>query len=369
MANDFFSRVATDGRARTGTLRLAHGLVHTPAFMPVGSQGTVKGILPDQLAELGVEMILANSYHLRLRPGLAVIEQSGGLHRFMGWPRPVLTDSGGFQIFSLATLCDVSDDAVTFRSHIDGNLEVVTPEDAVRSQEIMGSDIAMVLDECPPYPCERRHAERAVDRTLAWAERSLRARSRGDQPLFAIVQGSIWPELRRQAAESLTAMPFPGYAIGGVSVGESRQERRDTVEQCGELLPPEKPRYLMGVGEPEDVLPAIAAGVDLFDCVIPTRCGRNRRLYTRDGPVSLSNARFRLDTGPLEADCRCPACARFSAAYLHHLYGRDEMLGPILGTLHNISFFQRLFESARRAIAEGRFHAFQAEFLERFTRP
>jgi queuine tRNA-ribosyltransferase len=359
---------ATDGRARRGTLTLPHGTVATPVLMPVGSQGTVKGVLPEQLEGLGVEMLLANSYHLRLRPGLELIERSGGLHRFMGWPRPILTDSGGYQIFSLASLCRVSDDGVRFRSHIDGSLHVLTPEDAVTGQEILGSDVAMVLDEFPPYPCEKRDAERAVERTLRWAERSLEAHRREDQALFAIVQGGVWPDLRQVCAERLTALPFPGYAIGGVSVGEEREQKQEVVRVSCELLPPDRPRYLMGVGEPEDLLPAIACGVDLFDCVIPTRCGRNRRLYTWDGPVNLGNARFRDAVAPLEPECSCPACSRFSAAYLHHLYTRDEMLGPILGTLHNLSFFQRLFAAVRAAISQGRFSAFAEEFLDRFKR-
>jgi queuine tRNA-ribosyltransferase len=358
---------ARDGAARAGVLHLAHGPVHTPALMPVGSQGTVKGILPAQLEELGVEMLLANSYHLRLRPGLDLIDGAGGLHRFMGWHRPILTDSGGFQVFSLASLCEVSDRGVRFRSHIDGSLHELTPEDTVEGQERLGSDIAMVLDEVPGFPCERARAERAVERTLCWAERSLAARRRGDRALYAIVQGGVWPELRRRCAETLCAMPFPGYAIGGISVGESREEKRAAVEVCASLLPDSKPRYLMGIGEPEDLLPAIAAGVDLFDCVIPTRCGRNKRIYTARGPVNLANARFRADFGPIEEGCLCPACSRFSAAYLHHLYGRDEMLGPILGTLHNLAFFQRLCAAARRAITEGRFGSFQEEFLAKFA--
>ena len=359
---------AEDARARTGLLTLPHGSVETPVLMPVGSQGTVKGILPDQLLDLDVEMILANSYHLRLRPGLDLIERAGGLHRFMGWSRPILTDSGGYQIFSLASLCQISDEGVQFRSHIDGGLHSLTPEDTVRGQEILGVDVAMVLDEFPAYPCEKAVAEGAVERTLAWAERSLAAQTREDQALFAIVQGSVWPDLREGCAEQLTAMSFPGYAIGGVSVGEDRNQKQEVVQTCCNRLPREKPRYLMGIGEPEDLLPAIAAGVDLFDCVIPTRCARNKRLYTWNGPVNLSNARFRDQLSPLEETCSCPACSRFSAAYLHHLYSRNEMLGPILGTLHNICFFQRLFRAVRKAIREGRYALFQEEFLAGFRR-
>jgi queuine tRNA-ribosyltransferase len=233
---------------------------------------------------------------------------------------------------------------------------------------VLGSDVAMVLDEVPGFPCEKAVAERAVERTLLWAQRSLAARTREDRAVFAIIQGSVWPDLRERCAERLVTLPFPGYAIGGVSVGEDRNQKREVVQHCCRIVPETKPRYLMGVGEPEDVLPAIAAGVDLFDCVIPTRCGRNKRLYTWGGPVNLANARFRALTGPLEADCPCPACTRFSAAYLHHLYSRDEMLGPILGTIHNLSFFQRLFSAARQSVAAGTFSAFQRDFLAGFKR-
>ncbi len=366
---ELFTITARDGDARAAVLRLAHGSAATPVLMPVASQGTVKGVLAEQLAALGVEMILANSFHLLVRPGLDVIEQAGGLHRFMGWDRPILTDSGGFQIFSLAKLCKVGEEGVRFQSHVDGAVRFLSPEDAVRCQERLGSDIAMVLDEFPGYPCEKDAAERATARTLRWAERCLAARSREDQALFAILQGSVWPDLRASCAERLAAMPFPGYAIGGLSVGEDRPTRTAVVKASAAALPEDRPRYAMGVGEPEDILPMVASGVDLFDCVIPTRCGRNGRLYTFAGTANIRNSRFRLQMTALEEGCPCPCCARTPAAYLHHLYNRDEMLGPILGTLHNLCFFQRFFARIREAIAARRFAAFAGEFLEGFARP
>ena len=368
MLDNIFCIDARDGAARTGTLRLPHGEVSTPHLMPVGSQGTVKGILPGALRDLGVEMLLANSYHLLLRPGVDLIERAGGLHRFMGWERPILTDSGGFQVFSLGSLCKVAEKGVAFQSHIDGAMQFLGPEEAVRCQERLGSDVAMVLDEFPGYPCEETAARDAVERTLRWAARCLEAHAREDQALFAIVQGSVWPELRAECARRLADLPFAGYAIGGVSVGEERPLRVQAVEASAPELPAGKPRYLMGVGEPEDILPAVAAGVDLFDCVIPTRCGRNGRIYTWGGRRNIRNACFRTRLEPLEDDCMCPACRGFTAAYLHHLYMRDEMLGPILGTLHNLCFFQRLFGAVRAAIEDGRFDRFRAQFLAEFTR-
>ncbi|HNR99889.1 MAG TPA: tRNA guanosine(34) transglycosylase Tgt [Planctomycetota bacterium] len=366
---ELFTITARDGDARAGSLRLTHGDAATPVLMPVASQATVKGVLAEQLADLGFELILANSFHLLVRPGLDVIEQAGGLHRFMGWDRPILTDSGGFQLFSLASLCKIVEEGVHFQSHVDGAVRFLSPEDAVRCQERLGSDIAMVLDEFPGYPCEKDAAERAAARTLRWAERCLAARTRGDQALFAILQGSVWPDLRASCAEKLAAMPFPGYAIGGLSVGEDRPTRAAVVKASAAALPEDRPRYAMGIGEPEDILPMVAAGVDLFDCVIPTRCGRNGRLYTFAGTVNIRNARFRGQAAPLEEGCPCPGCARTPAAYLHHLYSRDEMLGPILGTLHNLCFFQRFFARLRAAIAAGRFAAYAAEFLAGFARP
>ncbi len=362
-----FHIASVDGAARTGRLTLSHGTVHTPVLLPVGSQGTVKGIVPSLLEELEVEMLLANSYHLTLRPGLELLERCGGLHRFMGWKRPILTDSGGFQVFSLASLGKVSDAGVQFRSHIDGSPHFLSPESAVKAQERIGSDIAMVLDQFPAWPCTREEAEAAVKRTILWADRGLEAHSRPDQALFAIVQGSVWPELRRRCAEALIKRPFPGYAIGGVSVGEDRSYRKEEVASCCEVLPVDKPRYVMGVGEPEDLLPAVACGVDLFDCVIPTRCGRNGRLYTWEGTVNIRNSRFRDQFSPLEEDCPCYACRHTSAAYLHHLFQRNEMLGPVLATLHNIAFFQRLFEAIRSAIERQEFMRFHDSFLAAFT--
>lgn len=367
-----FTILAEDGQARTGRLHLPHGTVRTPVLMPVGSQGTVKGILPRELHDLDVDMILANSYHLTLRPGLEILEKFGGLHGFMHWPKPILTDSGGFQLFSLAGLTKINDEGVHFQSHIDGSTHFLTPENVIKAQQVIGSDIAMVLDQFPGYPCEKTDAEAAVARTLLWAEISRQVAADAvqadvEQVVFAIVQGSIWPDLRIQCAQALTSMDFPGYAIGGVSVGEKRSERKVEVTTCCDVLPKEKPRYLMGVGEPEDLLPAVAAGVDMFDCVIPTRCGRNGRLYTKLGTVNIRNARFRESTAPIEQDCRCPACTHYSGAYLHHLYSRNEMLGPVLGSLHNISFFQTLFQDIRQAIENHTFSDFHNSWLARFS--
>jgi queuine tRNA-ribosyltransferase len=361
-----FEILHTDGAARAGRLRTPHGTVETPVFMAVGTQATVKGLTPQQLADAGVQVVLGNTYHLALRPGDELIAALGGLHRFMGWDRPILTDSGGFQLYSLAASRKIDDRAAVFRSHIDGALFELTPERAVLIQENLGSDIAMCLDECPPFDTPPEYRREAVRRTLHWAERCRAAHRRPDQALFAIVQGGTDLGLRAACAEGLKALDFPGYALGGFSVGETPAQMVAALGPTAALLPADRPRYLMGVGRPEDLLSAVAAGVDMFDCVLPTRNGRNASAFTAAGPVKLRNACHKRDPAPLESGCTCYTCRTFSRAYLHHLFLADEMLGPTLLSLHNVAFYSRLLAEARRAIAEGRYAAFCALSLARW---
>jgi queuine tRNA-ribosyltransferase len=332
--------------------------------MPVGTQATVKGITPDQLAATGTRMILANTFHLALRPGEAVVAGAGGLHRFMGWDRPILTDSGGFQVFSLAARNRVSDVGVTFRSHIDGSLLELTPERATAIQEALGADVAMCLDHCPSLPATREAIADAVRRTIAWARRCKEGHARADQALFGIVQGGPHADLRAECAEALLDMDFDGYAVGGVSVGEGRDEIRQALAVTTHLLPDDRPRYLMGVGRPQDILEAVATGIDLFDCVMPTRNGRNATCFTDAGLVKLRNAIHRNDYRPLEEGCDCLACRRFSRSYLRHLFLAKEMLGPILASIHNVTYLQRLTRRIREAISMGRFVQLRLELLE-----
>ncbi len=332
--------------------------------MPVGTQATVKGVTPDHLRGCGTEMVLANTYHLALRPGSEVVAALGGLHPFMGWDGPILTDSGGFQVFSLAARAKITDSGATFRSHIDGRLLELTPERAVAIQEQLGADVAMCLDHCPALPASRTTIEAAVDRTIHWAERCKRAHRRPDQALFGIVQGGDHGDLRARCAEALRALEFDGYAVGGVSVGESREDVRKALLDTTHLLPADRPRYLMGVGRPQDILDAVATGIDLFDCVLPTRNGRNATCLTARGPVKLRNAAHRLDPRPVEEGCECFTCLRFSRAYLRHLFLAKEMLGPTLASIHNIAYLHRLTRSVREAISAGRFVQLRAEVLE-----
>jgi queuine tRNA-ribosyltransferase len=364
-----FTLLSTDGPARRGRLDTPHGPVDTPVFMPVGTQATVKGLTPDMVKAAGAQIILGNTYHLALRPGDELIAEMGGLHRFMAWEGPILTDSGGFQVFSLAQIRKVTDAGVSFRSHIDGALLDLTPERAVRIQEQLGSDIAMVLDECPSADAPEPVMAEAVRRTLHWAEQCQAAHRRKDQSLFAIVQGGTSLAWRQQCAEPLVAMDFPGYALGGFSVGESPDAMHAALPEVAELLPANKPRYLMGVGRPEDLLAGVAAGIDMFDCVMPTRNGRNASAFTADGPIRLRNACHRRDSAPVESGCPCYTCTNFSRAYLHHLFQADEMLGPTLLSLHNVSFYLRLMADARQAIAAGQFAAFRSGRLARWARP
>ena len=362
-----FAVTHADGRARRGVLATPHGPVDTPVFMPVGTQATVKGVTPDQLAATGARVILGNTYHLALRPGDELIAALGGLHTFMHWPGPILTDSGGFQVFSLAGTRKVTDAGATFRSHIDGQLLELSPERAVRIQENLGSDIAMVLDECPPGDAAPEVLRAAVRRSLVWAERCKAAHTRADQAQFAIVQGGTDVTLRAECAAELVAMDFPGYALGGFSVGESPASMHAALPDCAALLPAEKPRYLMGVGRPEDLLVGVAAGIDMFDCVMPTRSGRNALAFTDVGPVRLRNARHRRDAAPLMSGCDCTTCTGFSRAYLHHLFAAKEMLGPTLVSMHNLSYYLGLMAGARAAIQGGTFAAFHAGCLARWS--
>lgn len=351
----------TGTHARAGTIVTERGEVRTPAFLPVGTAGTVKGVWPTQLKAMGYQCVLANTYHLYLRPGHERIRRLGGLHRFMGWDRPVLTDSGGYQVFSLSSLRSVSDDEVTFRSHIDGSRHVLSPELAVEVQEALGSDIRMVLDECVEFPAGRREVEDAVRRTAVWARRSLAASRREEGGLFGIVQGGMLPELRKRSVEEICALPFPGFAIGGVSVGEGKQLLRETVEFTAPLLPSGKPRYLMGVGTPEDILFAVSRGVDIFDCVLPTRNARTGMLFTSAGPVSIKQARYADDPRPPDENCDCPTCLTFSRAYLRHLYIQKEILSSMALTVHNLHFYRQWMKRIREAISIGNLMDFMQE--------
>ena len=350
-------------KARTGLLATPHGMVETPVFMPVGTLGTVKGLSQENLEELDASIILANTYHLYLRPGPALIRELGGLHRFISWDRPILTDSGGYQVFSLSTLRKVSEEGVEFRSHLDGSLHLLSPERAIEVQDVLGSDIRMVLDECMEFPAGPGEAEKSMERTLRWAERSKRAwegsfHSDGNRPpgaLFGIVQGGTHAQLRRQCASRLVEMDFPGYAIGGLSVGEARPQTFDLVAASEECLPEDKPRYVMGVGLPEELAYYVAGGVDMMDCVLPTRNGRNGCLFTSRGKLHIRRARYARDSGPVDESCNCPVCRRYSRAYLRHLFVTNEMLGRILNSYHNVYFYLDTMRRIRHSIASGGF--------------
>ncbi len=361
-----FELLAKDGPARVGRMHTAHGSVETPVFMAVGTQATVKGLTPQQLEAAGVQVVLGNTYHLALRPGADLIAELGGLHRFMGWQRPILTDSGGYQVFSLAANLKIDDRAAVFRSHIDGSLLELSPESAMTIQEQLGSDIAMCLDQCPAGDANPEEMREAVRRTILWAERCQQVQRRQDQALFAIVQGGTDLALRAHCAAALTALDFPGYALGGFSVGETSADMVAALEPAAQMLPTNKPRYLMGVGRPEDILMAVARGIDMFDCVLPTRNGRNAMAFTSEGSVKIRNACHKRDSAPLESGCPCPTCVQYSRAYLHHLFLADEMLGPTLLSLHNVAYYSRLMAEIRQAITAGRFAEFCAVSLARW---
>jgi len=353
-------RQAPGYAARLGRLTLAHGDVATPAFMPVGTHGSVKGLTPVQLRETGTEMLLGNAYHLSLRPGAATIAALGGLHRFMGWDGPILTDSGGYQLFSLAPLARVGEDGITFRSHLDGSSHLVTPETIVRVQEQLGSDVAMILDECLPAGASRERVTAAVERTAAWGARAVAARQCADQALFGIVQGGTDADLRRQSASAMIALGFDGYAIGGLAVGEPRESTWAVAATTAAELPSDRPRYFMGGGTPEDLVRLVAGGIDMFDCVLPTRHARNGTLFTTTGTVVIRNARYATDGAAVDPACPCYTCARFSRAYLRHLVMAREPLAVTLNTIHNVTYYQRLMSEIRNAIASGTFAALAA---------
>lgn len=348
--------------ARTGVLSTPHGPVHTPAFMPVGTQATVKSLSPDELHELGAECILANSYHLYLRPGSDVVARLKGLHHFMGWDRAILTDSGGFQVFSLAHLRKIGDDGVRFRSHLDGSEHFFSPERVIRIEEELGADIIMAFDECAPYPSSPEYCARAMERTHRWAERCLAARTRPDQAIFGIVQGGTYPRLREQSARFLAELGFEGFGIGGLSVGEPKSLMYSVLEETVRHLPAHKPRYLMGVGSPEDLFECVSRGVDMFDCVLPTRIARNGALFTRRGRLNIRNARYLDDGAPVEEGCQCYTCRHFSRAYLRHLIKADELLGLRLATIHNLHFLLDLAREIRASISDGTFPSLMARF-------
>jgi len=354
-----------DGAARRATLTLAHGVVETPAFMPVGTYGAVKTVSPAELREIGAHIVLGNTFHLWLRPGLQVIEAHGGLHRFMGWDRPILTDSGGFQVFSLGMLRKIAEEGVTFKSPVNGDTCFLSPEESMRVQRMLNSDIAMIFDECTPYPADEPMARKSMELSLRWAERSRCAHDDegNTNALFGIVQGGMHEPLRDRSLAGLQNIGFDGYAIGGLSVGEPKADMARILRHVAPQLPAAKPRYLMGVGTPADIVNAVAQGIDMFDCVLPTRNARNGWLYTRNGVIKLRNSRYRLDTAPPDDQCGCYTCRHFSRAYLHHLQRINEILGARLNTRHNLHYYQQLMGEIRAAIESGRFEEYAQEFL------
>ena len=362
----FHVEVAHSSGSRAGVLTTPHGQVQTPLFMPVATLASVKGVDIARVVETGATMLLANTYHLHLRPGEELVSQAGGVGHFMGWSGPTLTDSGGYQVFSLAQQVKVTDHGAAFRSHIDGSQVNLTPEKAVAIQESLGADVAMQLDHVIGLPAARNDVAEAMERSLAWGERCLAARQKSDQAMFGIVQGGLDPELRAISAKHLRSLPFEGFAVGGLSVGEGPEAMASTLQVTVPYLPQDKPRYLMGVGKPEDIINAVAVGIDMFDCVLPTRCGRNALLYTFDGPLRLRNAQYLTDKRPIESDCPCMACGH-SRAYMRHLFLAGEMLGPILASIHNLTFYQRLMRRLREAIVAGQFQAVRADILARMN--
>lgn len=353
-----------ESEARLGKISTPHGEIHTPVFMPVGTQGTVKALLPETVRELGAQIILSNTYHLYLRPGHELIRRLGGLHRFMNWNGPILTDSGGFQVYSLGALRKITEEGVAFRSHIDGSQHFITPEKSIEIQEALGSDIVMCFDECTPFPADFDYVRKSLDLTLRWAERSKRAKSRNGQALFGIVQGGIYPELRKRAIAELVAVGFDGYALGGLSVGEPVETMLDITAESAPLLPRDAPRYLMGVGTPRDIVESVERGIDMFDCVIPTRCARNGLLFTNAGKIVIKNAIFREDERPLDSECDCYTCRHYSRAYLRHLFMAGEILALVLNTIHNVRYFTALMEKIRTAVQEGGFRALKRKIIE-----
>jgi queuine tRNA-ribosyltransferase len=362
-----YELLARDGRARRGRLALGRGTVETPAFMATGTAATVKAMRPEEVRAAGAELMLCNTYHLMLRPGAERVARLGGLHRFMNWPGPILTDSGGYQVMSLAALRKLTEDGVAFQSHLDGTRHMLTPERSIEIQHLLDSDITMAFDECTKYPATAKEVADSMRLSMRWAKRSRDAfRERPGKGLFGIVQGGVHRDLRAESAAALVAIGFDGYAIGGLAVGEGFDLMVATIDSTEPLLPAQRPRYLMGVGKPPDIVAAVGLGVDLFDCVIPTRSGRTAQAFTRDGPINIRNARFAEDQGPLDPGCACPACTSYTRAYLHHLVKAEEILGPMLLTQHNVTFYQDMMADLRAAIVEGRFAAHARDFLARY---
>ncbi|HXL99105.1 MAG TPA: tRNA guanosine(34) transglycosylase Tgt [Rhizomicrobium sp.] len=364
-----FALHATDGAARTGTITTPRGEIRTPAFMPLGTAGTVKAMLPEQVRETGADIVLGNTYHLMLRPGAERVARLGGLHKFMGWERPILTDSGGFQVMSLSDLRKITEEGVRFRSHIDGSEHFLSPERAMEIQRLLGSDIQMVLDECPRLPASEAEIEKSLALSMRWAKRSKAAF--GEQPdraCFGIVQGGTFAHLRKRSAEELWEIGFDGYAVGGLAVGEPQAVMFETLDAVMPHLPADRPRYLMGVGKPDDIVGAVLRGIDMFDCVIPTRAGRTAQAFTREGPLNLRNARHAEDSAPLDSACRCPACRQFSRAYLHHVVKANEIIASMLLTWHNLTYYQDLMAGLRAAIAAGTSAAFAADVAAAYPR-
>ncbi|MEW5993050.1 MAG: tRNA guanosine(34) transglycosylase Tgt [Candidatus Zixiibacteriota bacterium] len=372
MPDSFFTLKATDGNARRGEIITPHGVVQTPVFMPVGTSGAVKALTSEDLEECGVDIMLGNTYHLYLRPGPQVVKSLGGLARFAGWNKPTLTDSGGFQVFSMQDISRITDEGVEFKSHLDGSRHFFSPERVIRIEHDLGADIIMVLDQCVPYPANRQLAATGVRRTTEWARISKRihhslAENKKTSPrLFGIVQGSTYPDLRTESAQEITALELPGYAIGGLAVGESKEELENTLAYTIQYLPRDRPRYLMGVGYPEDILMAVSYGVDMFDCVLPTRNARTGNVFTSEGQLTYRNADLATDDRPLDPNCDCKVCRRYSRAYIRHLYNQSEITGMVLATYHSTWFFQQLMRAIRESIERGAFEQFRREFLSRY---
>jgi queuine tRNA-ribosyltransferase len=368
-----FSIAATDGAARTGTIAMQRGEIRTPAFMPVGTAATVKAMRPEEVRASGADIILGNTYHLMLRPGAERVAKLGGLHRFMGWDRPILTDSGGYQVMSLSELTKVTEEGVSFASHLDGSRHMLTPERSIEVQRLLDSDIIMQFDQLVPTTSTPEAQSEAMERSIRWAKRSREEFDRGGEhseraAIFGIQQGALDDKLRRESAEALIAIAFDGYAVGGLAVGEGQDAMLGCLDSAVDMLPDDRPRYLMGVGKPDDIVEAVVRGIDMFDCVLPTRSGRTGQAFTADGPLNMRNARFAEDADPIESGCPCPACTRFERAYVHHLVKSGEILGAMLMTEHNLWFYQRTMQGLRDAIAEQRLHAFANEFLTRYRR-
>jgi queuine tRNA-ribosyltransferase len=367
-----FSISATDGRARTGTIAMVRGEIRTPAFMPVGTAATVKAMKPADVRASGADIILGNTYHLMLRPGAERIARLGGLHAFMGWDRPILTDSGGYQVMSLSELRKMSEEGVKFKSHLDGSAHMLTPERSMEIQRLLGSDIVMAFDECTPFPATRDEAASSMERSMRWAKRSRDGFDSGEShaacsALFGIQQGSMEEDLRRISAEHLIEIGFDGYAVGGLAVGEGQAEMLRVLEFAVPMLPADRPRYLMGVGKPDDIVGAVERGIDMFDCVLPTRSGRTGQAFTRSGPINIRNAKYGEDQSPIDRDCACPVCSSWSRAYLHHLVRAGEILGAMLMTEHNLHFYQQLMADLRQAIRGGQLETFASGFRERYA--